>query len=57
MTVVDWGMVEQLGDPGHLVNSGFDDLPGDELDGWRRATEMEQIHTHFAFEFSRVDQI
>ena len=57
MTVVDWGMVEQLGDSGHLVNSGFGDLPGDELDGWHRATEMEQIHTHFAFEFSRVDQI
>jgi hypothetical protein len=57
MTVIYWVMVEQLGDPGHLVNSGFDDLPDDELDGWRRATEMEQIHTHFAFEFSRVDQI
>ena len=57
MKVVDWVMVEQLGDPGHLVNSGFDDLPDDELDGWRRATGMEQIHTHFAFEFSRVDQI
>ena len=57
MAVIYWVMVEQLGDPGHLVNSGFDDLPDDEFDGWRRATQMEQIHTHFAFEFSRVDQI
>jgi len=57
MAVIYWVMVEQLGDPGRLVNSGFDDLQDDELDGWLMATGMEQIHTHFAFEFSRVDQI